>query len=130
MNNKTRYNIYFFKRFELSKSKNHMYLRINDNTFDCYFCDFCGQYLYNETIICSCNIIEKIFKTYANFIEEIPEDFSGDELEDYIETPKNVNKDLMKYIYKMVLFSIIYKKDYYNKLNNTNVIITIIDYTI
>ena len=67
MNNKTRYNIYFFKRFELSKSKNHMYLRINDKTFDCYFCDFCGQYLYNETIICSCNIIEKIFKTYVDY---------------------------------------------------------------
>jgi len=108
------------------------------NTFRIYnysFCHDCGNYLYSETnknirsIICLCNRIPKIFENYRNFIDEIPEDYSGDELEDYIETPETANKNLMKHIYEMVLFGITYKKDYYNKFDD-NITNKIIEYAI
>jgi hypothetical protein len=131
MNIQERYNIFYIKRYEI-KCKNQMMLRINDKTYDCSFCHNCGQYLHNystRSIICLCDRIPKIFENYRSFIEEIPDDYSGDELEDYIETPESAHKDLMKYIYEMILFGITYEKEYYNKIDNkiTN---KILEYTI
>ena len=127
----TRYDIFYIYRYETG-SKYQMILKINDKTYDCYFCGNCGEYLSNisnKSIICLCDRIPKIFEKYRTFIEEIPDDFSGDELEDYIEKPESANKELMKYIYEMVLFGITYKKDYYNKFDDyiTN---KIIEYTV
>jgi hypothetical protein len=61
--------------------------------------------------------LQQKFEEYKTFIEEIPNDFSGDELEDFIDYPYSVNKELIKYIYKMILFGLIYDKKYYNKIN-------------
>jgi hypothetical protein len=130
----TRYDILYIKRYE-TNSKYKMLLRINEQSYDCSFCNDCGQYLHSKSnknirsIICLCNRIPKIFENYRTFIQEIPDDFSGDELEDYIDGPDSANKNLMKHIYEMVLFGITYKKDYYNKFDDyiTN---KIIEYTV
>ena len=60
----------------------------------------------------------KKYKEYQTFIKEIPDDFSGDELEDFIDHPNSLNTDLSKYIYEMILFGLIYNKKYYKKINN------------
>lgn len=62
--------------------------------------------------------LQRKFEEYRNFIEEIPDDFSGDELEDFLDHPNSVNTDLLKYIYEMVLYGMIYDKKYYKKINN------------
>ena len=71
----------------------------------------------------------KIFINYCTFIEEFPDDYSGDEIEDYIENPKNANKELMKYIYEMVLFGMVKDKVYHLKIS-TSIKDKIIEYTI
>ena len=109
-----------------------MELNVNGKNFESYFCNDCGNYFrdnYIKNITCLCDRIPKIYKNYQEFIDEIPDIASGDELEDYIETPESAHKDLMKYIYEMILFGITYEKEYYNKIDNkiTN---KILEYTI
>ena len=63
-----------------------MEINASGRFFESYFCDDCGNYLYldnnyNKNIICRCGI-PKIFKNYQEFIEEIPDIASGDELDD------------------------------------------------
>ena len=114
-------NMFEIKRYDISDST--MLITVNNEIFDCSFCYKCGNYLYRKTnqdvikIQCLCNINNKIFNNYRNFIVEIPDDYSGDELDDYIENPKGVNKELMYYIYEMILFGLIHKKNYMYKIN-------------
>ena len=81
----------------------------NHKPIKCDLC--CGRYILDVLNP------EKIFINYCTFIEEFPDDFSGDEIEDYIENPKNANKELMKYIYEMVLFGMVKDKVYYLKIS-------------
>lgn len=123
-------NIY---RYDLQSSY-HMEINANGRFFESYFCDVCGNYIYfeenyNEKIICLCDKIPKIFKNYREFIEEIPDITSGDELDDYIEYPEDGHPDFVKYIYNMVLFGITYNKPYYNSINN-DIVENILSYTI
>jgi len=66
--------------------------------------------------------VNKTFENYQNFINEIPDDYSGDELEDFMEQPpdneNNVQKIVLKYIHRMVLFGMIYKETYYNHIDD------------
>ena len=63
---------------------------------------------------------EQTFEYYQNFINEIPDDYSGDELEDFMEEPpvNEVQKIVLQYIHRMVLFGMIYKETYYNHIDN------------
>lgn len=122
-------NIY---RYDL-QSSDHMEINASGRFFESYFCDDCGNYLYldnnyNKNIICRCGI-PKIFKNYQEFIEEIPDIASGDELDDYIEDPEGGNREFVKYIYNMVLFGMTYDKSYYYCMDN-NIIENILSYTI
>ena len=120
-------NIY---RYDLQSSY-HMEINANGRFFESYFCEDCGNYLEsnNEKIICLCDRIPKIFKNYQEFIEEIPDIASGDELDDYIEDPEGGNREFVKYIYNMVLFGMTYDKSYYYGMDN-NIIENILSYTI
>ena len=66
--------------------------------------------------------VNKTFENYQNFINEIPDDYSGDELEDFMEQPpdneNNVQKIVLNYIHRMVLFGMIYKETYYNHIDD------------
>ena len=66
--------------------------------------------------------VNQTFENYQNFINEIPDDYSGDELEDFMEEPpdneNNVQKIVLQYIHKMVLFGMIYKETYYNHIDD------------
>jgi hypothetical protein len=124
----------FLKRYNTNFPTQFL-LKVNDKVYDCSFCDTCGQYLYSNTnknirkISCLCNDISKIFQNYKLFIEEIPDITSGDELDDYIENPKEASKDFMKYIYNIVLFGITYEKEYFKKVDD-HIISTILEYTV
>jgi len=108
-----------------------MEINVSGRFFEAYFCKDCGNYLEsnNEKIICLCDKIPKIFQNYKEFIEEIPDIASGDELDDYIEYPQDGRRDFVKYIYNMVLFGITYQKPYYNCINN-DIKENILSYTI
>jgi len=123
-------NIY---RYDLQSSY-HMEINANGRLIESYFCEDCGNYLYfqenyNEKIICLCDKIPKIFKNYREFIEEIPDIASGDELDDYIEYPEGGNREFLKYIYNMVLFGMTYDKSYYYGMDN-NIVDNILSYSI
>jgi len=66
--------------------------------------------------------VNQTFENYQNFINEIPDDYSGDELEDFMEEPpdneNNVQKIVLNYIHRMVLFGMIYKETYYNHIDD------------
>jgi hypothetical protein len=66
--------------------------------------------------------VNQTFENYQNFINEIPDDYSGDELEDFMEQPpdneNNVQKIVLNYIHRMVLFGMIYKETYYNHIDD------------
>jgi hypothetical protein len=66
--------------------------------------------------------VNQTFENYQNFINEIPDDYSGDELEDFMEEPpdneNNVQKIVLNYIHQMVLFGMIYKETYYNHIDD------------
>jgi hypothetical protein len=66
--------------------------------------------------------VNQTFENYQNFINEIPDDYSGDELEDFMEEPtdneNNVQKIVLQYIHRMVLFGMIYKETYYNHIDD------------
>ena len=66
--------------------------------------------------------VNQTFEYYQNFINEIPDDYSGDELEDFMEEPtdneNNVQKIVLNYIHRMVLFGMIYKETYYNHIDD------------
>ena len=113
------------KRYD--RDNTNMFLEYDSNKIiNCCFCVLCGQYTYTKSnsnfinILCLCDRRKQIFENYKNFIEEIPEDFSGDELEDFMEEDKvqnNVKKSMLKYIHRMVLFGLTYKKNYYNNID-------------
>ena len=109
----------------------YMIINANGKIFKSFFCEDCGNYLgkENKSIRCMCDKIQKIYKYYQTFIEEISDIADGDELEDYIEDPTCGNRVFVQYIYKMVLFGEIYDKPYYNYINNV-VIIKILNYII
>ena len=108
---------------QIKRYDSTMLVTINNIIYDYSFCYKCGNYLYSNTnqdvkkIQCLCNTNNRIFDNYRTFIEEIPDDYSGDELDDYIENPIGVNKELMCYIYEMILFGLIHKKNYMYKIN-------------
>jgi hypothetical protein len=90
------------------------------------FCQFCGNYIkdietYQPNFICYCDERERIYLMYHDFINEIPEYTSGDELDDYIEHPEDAHQNFMKYIYNMVLFGITYENENYFKINDNNI---------
>jgi len=66
--------------------------------------------------------VNQTFENYQNFINEIPDDYSGDELEDFMEehpdNENNVQKIVLNYIHRMVLFGMIYKETYYNHIDD------------
>ena len=65
--------------------------------------------------------VNETFENYQNFINEIPDDYSGDELENFMEEPENENnvqKIVLNYIHRMVLFGMIYKENYYNNIDD------------
>jgi len=103
----------------------NMILEINEDIFfRCSFCKNCGNYTYKNSnkdclsITCLCDRRRQIFDEYKNFILEIPDNFSGDELEDFLEDePKKIKSSMLNYIYEMVLFSMTYEKNYHNKVN-------------
>lgn len=102
-----------------------MILEIRDIFFRCSFCKNCGDYVYKNSnidiisIMCLCDKRDQLFDNYKNFILDIPDDFSGDELEDFLEEgEKNkVQKVVLKHIYNMILFGMTYKKNYYNRVD-------------
>ena len=52
------------------------------------------------------------------FENEIPDDYSGDELEYFMEeSTSDVQKIVLQYIHRMVLFGMIYKENYYNNVD-------------
>lgn len=123
--------LFNIRRYDI-KSSIHMELNVNGKNFESYFCNDCGNYFrdnYIKNITCLCDRIPKIYKNYQEFIDEIPDIASGDELEDYIEYPEGGNKDFVKYIYNMVLFGITYDKHYYYKIDD-NIRENILSYTI
>lgn len=102
----------------------NMVLKINnqEKIFSSSFCRNCGDYTDKKSnrdnlrVICICDTRTQIFEDYKNFILEIPEDFSGDELEDFMEEdndPGEVKSCMLRDIYTMVLFGLTYKKNYY-----------------
>ena len=105
----------------------NMFLKYDNNKIiNCTFCRLCGQYTYTKSnvnfinILCLCDRRNQIFENYKNFINEIPDDFSGDELEDFMEEDEvenNVKKSMVKYIHRMVLFGMTYKENYYNNID-------------
>ena len=124
----------FLKRYE-TNFPSQLLLKVNDKVYDCSFCDTCGQYVYSKNnknvsdILCLCDDTQKIFDNYRSFIEEIPDITSGDELDDYIENPKEGSKEFMKYIYNMVLFGITYEKEYFRNVDD-RIVSMILDYTV
>lgn len=102
-----------------------MILEIRDIFFRCSFCKNCGDYVYKNSnidiisIMCLCDKRDQLFDNYKNFILDIPDDFSGDELEDFLEEgEKNkVQKVVLNHIYNTILFGMTYKKNYYNRVD-------------
>jgi len=123
----------YIKRYDLHNDD--MVLRINDTIYDCTFCINCGNYIESNTnkniknITCFCDRIPILYNSYKQFLEEIPDYTSGDELEDYIDNPESSNKGFMKTIYNTVLFGMTYDHDYYNKIDQY-IIQNILEYTI
>jgi hypothetical protein len=110
-------------RYDECNSRN-MILEISGKIFRCSFCRNCGQYTNKDylNILCSCDTRSQIFEDYKNFILEIPDDFSGDELEDFMEVedsiePNKVKSSMLKHIYSMILFGMTYEKNYYNRID-------------
>ncbi len=92
------------------------WVRINDTSFHILFCKYCGNYFdekYANTknLFCSCDRDDIIYENYKYVIENFPDYTSGDEIDDYIEHPQYASRNMMQYIYSMVLFGMRYKKE-------------------
>lgn len=108
--------------------RNEFNLKYEDKILFAVFCQFCGNYVKdieelqnnsNHNFICYCDERQRLYETYRDFIQEIPDYTSGDDLDDYIEHPEYAHQNFMKYIYNMVLFGITYQDSTYPKINNT-----------
>jgi hypothetical protein len=112
-----RYNIRniinYIVRYE-EHDKTECWIRINDTTYHILFCKYCGNYFDNRysnkpNLSCLCDKDSIIYENYQDFINNFPDYTSGDEIDDYIENPEGAHTDMMKYIYKMILFGTTYK---------------------
>lgn len=91
-------------------------------TMNVTFCVECGNYIepdedgnmkkYNLKLTCKCDRKETYYNLYRSFLLAIPDDFSGDELEDIIEFPESTHPSLLRFVYNVVLFGMIYKNDH------------------
>lgn len=89
----------------------------------CIFCIICGNYLITNpkarNIHCFCDNRKTFFLIYKCFIETFSDNYSGDEIDDYIELSyKDAHPGLVKYIFNIILFAEIYKKPYFNRIDD------------
>jgi hypothetical protein len=56
--------------------------------------------------------MDNVNQTFENFMNEIPDDYIGDEPSD-----NDVHKIVLNYIHRMVLLDMIYKETYYNRID-------------
>jgi len=105
--------------------RNEFNLKYEDKILSAIFCQFCGNYVkdidnlpFQPNFICYCDERPRMYETYRDFIHEIPDYTSGDDLDDYIEHPEDAHQNFMKYIYNMVLFGITYQDRNYSKLDD------------
>ena len=90
--------------------------------FHSIFCVNCGNYLITNPklrhIHCFCDNRKTLFLIYKNFIETFPDNYSGDEIDDYIGSYEGAHPTLVKYIFNLILFAETYNKPYFNKIDN------------
>ena len=88
------------------------------------FCVFCGNYIKNrkmiiqESIKCKCDDSHTLFVIYRDFIESIPRSFDGDSFNDCVIHKDFLHVDVRKYLCIIILFSMTYKKEYHNQIND------------
>ena len=86
------------------------------------FCINCGNYLIINpklrNIHCFCDNRKTFFLIYKRFIETFSDNYSGDEIDDYIKSPENIHPTLVKYIFNLILFGEIYDKTYFNRIDD------------
>jgi predicted membrane-bound dolichyl-phosphate-mannose-protein mannosyltransferase len=86
------------------------------------FCINCGNYLIknpkSRNIYCFCDNRKTFFLIYKNFIETFSDYYSGDEIDDYIESHEGAHPALVKYIFNLILFGEIYKKPFFNQVDD------------
>ena len=133
--------INYIIRYE-EHDKTECWIRINDTTYHIILCKYCGNYFdekYANTknLFCLCDRDSILYENYQHVINNFADYTSGDEIDDYIEYPEDANKDLMKYIYKIVLFGMTYKdtkkyihKNYIHKNIDGYIETQILDYII
>jgi hypothetical protein len=90
--------------------------------FHTIFCVNCGNYLITNPklrhIHCFCDNRKTFFLIYKNFIETFSDNYSGDEIDDYIDSYEGAHPTLVKYIFNLILFGETYNKHYFNRIDN------------
>lgn len=97
-------------------------IKFENRSINCIFCVNCGNYLIKKpksrNIDCFCDNRKTFFLIYKNFIETFSDYYSGDEIDDYIESPEGAHPALVKYIFNLILFGEIYKKPFFNRIDD------------
>ena len=97
-----------------------VFIFVDHKYFKPIFCVDCGNYFEkkNKNIGCFCDERNTLFKLYQNFFDTFCETYDGDVFDDYLEFTDEVHPEILRYIYKAVLFGITFKQVNYNNIGD------------
>ena len=86
------------------------------------FCINCGNYVIrypkSHNRDCFCDTRQTYFLIYKSFIEKFSDCYGGHVIDDYIESQEGAHPDLVKYIFKLILFGEIYQKPFFYMIDD------------
>ena len=91
------------------------FLIVDNKIFSTYFCLTCGEYQYKKDFVkkytCNCDERKTCFTLYRNFFITFEEEYDGDDISDYLESPNEAHPYVIKFLYKAILFGITLESD-------------------